>query len=169
MLPFSTRLLYHTRNRVDPAIEDRLQATYKPLPELLEASHIVSLHLPLTDETHHIMGDEEFGRMPSGSFLVNTSRGALVDETALRRAIESGHLSGAAMDTVEREEAGGNPFIDLPNVIVTPHTAGGTHRGAHVIIERSIANINRMLAGEPIVDAVPGTADIPNRVSAVNR
>ena len=157
LLPFGVRLLYHTRNRVDPAVEERLQATYKPLPELLEASEIVSLHLPLTDETRHIMGEEQFAQMPPGSFLVNPSRGALVDEDALRRAIESGHLSGAGMDTVEREEAGGNPFTDLSNAIVTPHTAGGTGRGANVIMERSIANINRMLAGEPIVDPIPGT------------
>jgi phosphoglycerate dehydrogenase-like enzyme len=157
LLPFGLRLLYHTRNRVDPAVEKRLQATHKSLPELLEASHIVSLHLPSTEEAHHIMGANQFTQMPPGSFLVNTSRGALVDENALRRAIESGHLAGAGLDTVEREEAGGNPFIDLPNVIVTPHTAGASRRGVDVVLERSIANINRMLAGKPIMDPIPGT------------
>ena len=157
LLPFGPRLLYHARNRVDPTTEDRLGVSYRSLPELLESSQIVSLHLPVTEATRHIMGDEQFVRMPAGSFLVNVSRGALVDEDALRRAILRGHLAGAGLDTVEREEAGGNPFTDLPQVIVTPHTSGPTQRGLHAILERSIANIVRMLAGESIADPIPGT------------
>ena len=157
LLPFGTRTLYHARNRVDPAIEERYQVTYKSLPALLQASQLVSLHLPTTAETHHIMGDKQFAMMPVGSYLVNVSRGGLVDEDALYRAIDSGHLAGAGLDTVQREEAGGNPFTDLPQVIVTPHTAGPSRRGVHVILERSIANITRMLGGEPIVDPIPGT------------
>lgn len=157
LCPFGVKLLYHTRVRVDPAIEKRLQATYESLPALLEASNIVSLHLPSTEKMYHFMGASQFNLMPNGSFLVNTSRGDLVDEKALREAIESGHLAGAGLDTIECEEPGGNPFTDLQNVIVTPHTAGGSQRGVSVILERSITNINRMLAGEPIVDQIPGT------------
>ncbi|MCB0161329.1 MAG: hypothetical protein KDD83_24510 [Caldilineaceae bacterium] len=66
-------------------------------------------------------------------------------------------LTGACLDTVEREEVGGNPFPDLPQVIVTPHTAAPSRRGLQAILERLIANILRMLAGELIVDPIPGT------------
>lgn len=127
--PFGTKIVYYARRRVDPAIESRLQTTYLPLPELLAASQIVSLHVPLTAETHHLLGDAQFALMQRGSYMVNIARGGLVDEAALRRAIESGHLAGAALDTVQREEPGGNPFTDLPQVIVTPHTAGPSRRG----------------------------------------
>ena len=156
--PFGACILYHTRNRVDAAVEERLQVTYQSLPELLAAAQIVSLHLPLSQKTQHFMSDEQFAGMRPGSYLVNTSRGGLVDETALRRAIDSGHLAGAGLDTLEHEKADGNPFTDLPQVVVTPHTAGGTSRGVQVILERSVANIKRVLAGEPIVDPIPGTS-----------
>lgn len=154
---FGPRLVYHTRRRLDPASEARLQVTHRPLNEMLAESQIVSLHLPLNDDTHHMISDEQFALMPAGSFLVNTSRGGLVDEAALRRAIESGHLAGAGLDAIVQEKAGGNPFTDLPQVVVTPHTAGGSQYGLNAIIQRSIDNINRVLAGEPPKDLIPET------------
>ena len=157
LLPFGSRIVYHTRNRVDPDIEAKYKATYLPLSELLACSQIVSLHTPLTDATRHLMGDEQFGLMQPGSYLINIARGGLVDEVALRRAIERGHLAGAGLDAIEREEAGGNPFTDLPQVIVTPHTAGPSKRGIENLFQRSFANINRVLAGEPAQDLIPET------------
>ncbi len=154
---FGSRLVYHTRRRVDPALEQQYGATYLPLSELLATSQIVSLHLPLSQATHRLIGDEQLALMPRGSFLVNVSRGGLVDEAALRRAVERGHLAGAGLDTIQREEAGGNPFTDLPQVIVTPHTAGSSGRGVNGLVQRSFANIKRVLAGEPPLDLVPGT------------
>ena len=70
------------------------------------------------------MGEAELAKMPAGAFLINTSRGEVIDEAALRRAIESGKLGGAALDVLDNEGPGGNPFADLPQVIVTPHIAG---------------------------------------------
>ena len=153
--PFGAHVVYHTRHRVDAAIETQLQATYLPLPELLAAAQLVSLHLPLTAATQHLFDDEQFARMQRGAYLVNIARGGLVDEAALRRAIESGQLAGAALDTVQREEPGGNPFTDLPQVIVTPHTAGPSHRGIEALFQRSFANINRVLAGEAPQELIP--------------
>jgi phosphoglycerate dehydrogenase-like enzyme len=153
---FGSRLVYHTRHRADAAVEEKCQATYTSLPELLASSQIVSLHLPLSEATHHFIGDEQLARMPRGSFLINVSRGGLVDEAALRRAIESGHLAGAGLDTVEQEGEGGNPFADLPQVIVTPHTAGPSRRGIDALLQRSFANINRVLTGASPIDLVPG-------------
>jgi phosphoglycerate dehydrogenase-like enzyme len=154
---FGAKILYTAHHHVDASLEQRLQAAYVPLPELLAASNIVSLHVPLTDETRHLIGDEQLALMPKGSYLINVSRGAIIDEGALRRAIESGHLAGAGLDVIEHEVAGGNSFADLPQVIVTPHTAGVSRRGMESISRKACANIVRFLAGEPPVDLIPGT------------
>lgn len=153
---FGARIRYHTRRPV-PDAEVRFGAMRSSLSELLAASHIVSLHVPLSPETHHLIGDAELAAMRPGSYLVNAGRGGLVDEEALRRSIDSGHLAGAALDVLENETAGRNPFADLPAVIVTPHLGGASRRSMEGVATRSAANIRRFLAGEPTVDPVPGS------------
>lgn len=157
LIAFGPEMIYNTRNQLDRATEERLQVTYVPLPELLARSTIVSLHTPLTDETRYMIGDEELAAMPQGSYIINVSRGGLVDEAALRRSILSGHLAGAGLDNIEKEEAGGNPFTDLPQVLITPHTAGPSKRGLHSILERAFANITLVLEGKPPEDLIPGS------------
>jgi phosphoglycerate dehydrogenase-like enzyme len=154
LIPFGPRIVYSTRRQPDE--EARLGATWLPLAELLREATIVSLHLPLTPETYHLLGDEELAAMPQGSYLVNTARGGLVDEAALRRAIVREHLRGAALDVLEHETDGRNPFADLPAVIVTPHLGGGSRGSVGRMVERSAANIGRFLAGEPVWDVIPG-------------
>jgi D-3-phosphoglycerate dehydrogenase len=95
---------------------------YVPLEELLAKSDLVSLHLPGIPETAGLVNEEFLGKMKSSSYLVNTARGELVDETALISALRSGHLSGAALDVFQQEPPGGeNPLLQLDQVIVTPH------------------------------------------------
>ena len=154
LVPFGARIVYHGR-RADVDV-DRIGATRVALPALLEVSNIVTLHVPLTPETHHLLGAAEIARMPRGSYLVNTGRGGLVDESALREAIVGGHLAGAGLDVLEGENDGRNPFADLPEVIVTPHLGGGSRNSIAGVVERSAANITRFLAGEPLRDPVPG-------------
>jgi len=155
---FGPKLLYTARHRADPPTEQRLGVRYLPLAELLASSNIVSLHIPLNEDTYHMMGEQQMALMPRGSLLVNTSRGELIDDAALCRAIESGHLAGAALDVLVHEVEGGNPFAGLPQVIVTPHIAG-VSRGAIVAIPaRTCANIARYVNGEPLQDLVPGTS-----------
>ena len=156
LIPFGPRIVYSTRRRRQSSEETRLGATWLPLADLLHESTIVSLHLPLTPETYHLLGDEELAAMPEGSYLVNTARGGLVDEAALRRAITREHLRGAALDVLEHETDGRNPFADLPAVIVTPHLGGGSRGSVARMVERSAANIGRFLAGEPVQDLIPG-------------
>ena len=156
LISFGPRIVYTTRGRRPPGEEARLGATWLPLPELLQESTIVSLHLPLTPETYHFLGDEELATMPKGSYLVNTARGGLIDEAALRRAVEREHLRGAALDVIELETDGRNPFADLTAVIVTPHLGGGSRGSVARMVERSVANIGRFLAGEPVQDVIPG-------------
>ena len=152
---FGSRLRYTARHRADSAIEAQLGLEYLSLPELLAASAIVSLHLPLTAESGGLIGDAQLAMMPAGSYLVNTSRGGLVVESALRRAIERGHLAGAALDVLEHEVGGGNPFADLAQVIVTPHRAGASRGGAGRIVQAAVTNVARFLAGEAPIDLVP--------------
>jgi phosphoglycerate dehydrogenase-like enzyme len=156
LVAFGPRILYHTRRPV-PDVEQRLGAVRVTLAGLLAASDIVSLHVPLTGETHHIIGEAELASMRPGGYLINAGRGGLVDEDALRRAIVSGHLGGAALDVLETETDGRNPFADLTNVIVTPHLGGASRRSLEGVVPRCAANIRRFLAGEPLVDPVPGS------------
>jgi phosphoglycerate dehydrogenase-like enzyme len=109
----------------------------------------------LTAETHHLIDEPELTMMPRGSFLVYTARGGLVDEVALRRAIASGHLGGAEFDGIDDELAGRNPFVDLPQVLVTLHLGGASHGSITRMVERSAANVRRFLAGEAVRDLVP--------------
>src|SRR5215207_9605009 len=156
LIPFGPRIVFSTRRRRPPHEETRLGATWLPLADLLRESTIVSLHLPLTPDTYHLLGDEELAAMPKGSYLINTARGGLVDEDALRRAIVREHLRGAALDVLENETDGRNPFADLPAVIVTPHLGGGSRGSVTRMVERPAANIGSFLAGEPVRDVIPG-------------
>ncbi|HVW31434.1 MAG TPA: NAD(P)-dependent oxidoreductase, partial [Acidimicrobiia bacterium] len=152
---FGPEVLYTARRRRDEATEARLGARYAPLDELLRRSDIVSLHTPLTDETRHLIGPAELAAMKPGALLVNTSRGGLVDEAALRAAIESGHLGGAALDVLADESA--NPFADLASVVVTPHLAGVSNRSLPRAVQMTVTNIERCLRGEGPEHPVPGT------------
>ena len=153
---FGPRLLYFARHRADPETEARLKLNYVTLPELLAEANFVSLHLSLNDETYHFMGEKELAQMRPRAFLVNTARGELVDESALRRAIESGHLGGAALDVLVHEAPGGNPFGDLPQVIVTPHIAGFSQATAGRVMQMALANVGRYLKGETPLHLIPG-------------
>jgi phosphoglycerate dehydrogenase-like enzyme len=156
LVAFGPRIVYYARRRVIQA-EERLDVDWQPLDELLAVSSIVTLHVPLTDQTRGLIGTRELGLMRPGAWLINAGRGGLVDEAALRAAIVSGHLAGAALDVLEHETDGGNPFADVPQVIVTPHLGGASRASMAGVVERCAANIERLLAGEPLVDEISGS------------
>ena len=151
--PFGSTVLYHTRRPV-PEVEQRYGATHMSFAELLTRADIVSLHLPLTANSHHLIGARELARMRPGSYLINVGRGGLVDEDALRAAIANGHLAGAGIDVLEHETEGRNPFADMPQVIVTPHLGGGSRNSMANTVDRCAANIRRFLAGEDVHDTI---------------
>jgi phosphoglycerate dehydrogenase-like enzyme len=163
LAPFGPRLVYHAPTRKSPDVEERLGATWLTLPALLQGADIVSLHLPLTAETRHLIGEGELAMMPRGAYLINTARGGLVDEAALRQAIAFGHLAGAGLDVIADEAAGRNPFAELPQVLVTLHLAGASRGATRRMVERSAANIRRYLAGEPVHDLLPGLGQAPSQ------
>ncbi|WP_019951908.1 hydroxyacid dehydrogenase [Kushneria aurantia] len=126
------------------------------LETLLECSDVVSLHCPLTDASRHLLNAETLRLMPSGSYVVNTSRGGLIDEQALLEALDSGHIAGAGLDTFEQEPpAEVSPLMRSDRVILSPHVAGVTaEAGTRVGI----------LAVEGIVDLLAGRTLAANRL-----
>jgi len=146
---FGCRLLAYNDGRTSNAAVDLV-----PLEELLRASDVVTLHLPLTNETHHFIGPKEIAAMKDGAILVNTGRGPLVDTDALVAALERGKLGGAALDVLEGEEGLfyfdctrrpiDNRFLlrlqELPNAIVTPHTAYYTRRALYDTVATTLLN-----------------------------
>jgi phosphoglycerate dehydrogenase-like enzyme len=155
LLPFGPRLLYTARHPIDPAGEQRLGLCYTSLDELLATSTIVSLHLPLTEATQGLIDDAALAKMRDGALLINTARGELVDESALRRALMSGKLGGAGLDVLREERPGGDPFVDLPQVIVTPHIAGSSRAALERMMQMAMSNIGRFLSGQAPHDLVP--------------
>ena len=151
---FNARVLYYARHQVDEATEARLRVQYAPLNELLASSRMVSLHVPSTTETRRMIGASELAQMQPGSFLINTSRGDVIDEAALRAAIVGGQLAGAGLDVVVDELGEVHPFADLPQVIVTPHCAGIGGASIERAARQAAGNIGRFLRGEPVLNLV---------------
>lgn len=121
-----------------------------PLDELLERSDVVSLHCPLFPETKHIIRGETIARMKDGSILINTSRGPLVDEAALREALTSGKLYGAAVDVVSTEPVQpDNPLLGLENCLITPHIAWAPRESRQRLMDIAVENLRCFLRGAP--------------------
>lgn len=127
---------------------------YTPWEEVLETSDVITLHTPLTAETHHLIGAPEFQAMKRRPLLINTSRGGLVDEEALEAALDAGLVSGAGIDVTRPEPPPTeSPLMRLaqrPNVLVTPHVAWASEQAMATLAERTIANIEAFIAGTPI-------------------
>ena len=141
---FQMPVLYHNRNR-DLAAEKELGARYCPeLYELLSLSDIVSIHCPLTAETHHIIDDEALRAMKPTSVLINAARGGVIDEEALIRALQNGEISGAGLD-VYKNEPEVNSSLMMKNVVLSPHVGTATTEARDDMGFRVIENIEVFL------------------------
>ena len=156
LAPFGPPLLYTQRHRLDADAEARLGVRYTAFDDLLTTATIVSLHASVTAETRGLIGARELDLMPAGALLINTARGELVDEAALRSAVERGHLGGVGLDVLQRETDGGNPFADLPQALVTPHVGGVSRSAGARILQMALLNIGRVLNGQAPHDLLPG-------------
>ncbi len=123
---FDMRILYHNRKRIDSEGEKDLRAKYVDLKTLLKESDFVSLNVPLTEETKHLIGKNELSLMKPTAFLVNTSRGPVIDEKALVEVLRARKISGAGLDVYENEPALAPGLTELDNVILLPHVGSGT-------------------------------------------
>ena len=124
---FDATVIYHDIYRMNGDDEKKLNVSYVSLRELFKESDILTCHTPLTGSTKHIVNDQTLSMMKSSSVVINTSRGEVVDERALIRALNAGVVSAAGLDVFEREPVDKeNPLLSMDNVIVTPHMAGTT-------------------------------------------
>ena len=151
---FGCEICYYTPHRRAPEEEARWGVTYLPLEELAERCDIVSLHCAVTDQTRNMVDEAFLARMKPTAYLINTGRGDLVDNLALRRALEEGRVAGAGLDTLAPEPVpADHPLVDLPpelrdRVVLSPHLGGiteGAFRRSHLHMWR---NAERVAAGE---------------------
>jgi D-3-phosphoglycerate dehydrogenase len=135
------------------------------LDDLLAASDVLSLHVPLNRETRSLIGAAELAGLPEGAILVNTARGEIVDETALVDALRSGRLFAAGLDTTVEEPIGPeNPLVSLPNVVLTPHVGGSTPAALAAMASAAAENVVNALEGRPVD---PASCVNPEVLSAV--
>jgi phosphoglycerate dehydrogenase-like enzyme len=145
---FDMTVQYYDIARLTEAEEDALGVRFVLLPELLRTSDVVSLHVPLDDSTRHLLGAPELAQMKPGAILINTCRGPVVDETALYQALESGQVAAAGLDVlVEEPPPKDHPLFALPNVTLTPHSAGPTWENWTARFRNGFDNIQRVAAG----------------------
>jgi glyoxylate reductase len=133
---FDMRVLYCSPRRKAEGLEREFAMTYAPLDELLRQSDFVSLHSPLTPETRHQIGRRELELMKPSAFLINTARGAIVDEAALARALKKRQIAGAGLDVFEHEPKVTPALLRMPNVVATPHLGS-----AVIEVREQMANI----------------------------
>lgn len=150
---FGASVIYYDVRRLPPEQEGELGVEYREFNRLISEADIISIHVPLTPETRHMIGERELRRMKGSAILINPSRGEIVDEDALAKAIKNRWIFGAGVDVYSREPPPkDHPLLGLEgyNVITTPHLAGATNEARQRIIETSVRNIIRVLmGGEP--------------------
>ncbi len=121
----------------------------RTLEELLETADIVSLHTPLTEDTRHLIGEQELNRMKPSAFLINCSRGAVVDEAALVKALKCKKIAGAGLDVFEQEPPSeDNPLFSMENVVVSPHSSSLTQNGKIKMAVGAVEQLLQVLRGE---------------------
>ena len=156
---FDMVVQYYDIARLTEAEEDALGVRFVLLPELLRTSDVVSLHVPLDDSTRHLLGAREFAQMKPGAILINTCRGPVVDEAALHAALKSGQVAGAGLDVlVEEPPATNHALFSLPNVTLTPHSAGPTWENWTARFRNGFDNIQRVAAGRAPKWVIPELA-----------
>lgn len=152
---FDASVVYFDSLRPAPEIEQRLEATFMPLDELLRTSDIVSIHVPRTPETMGLIGEQQLAMMRPTAILINTARGGLVDEDALYRALKERRIAGAGLDVFLKEPADpSNPLFTLNNVVITPHIAAGTKDALTTKMQAAFANMVRVNNGEAPIHQV---------------
>jgi glyoxylate reductase len=151
---FGIRTIYHNRHRLPESIEAELGARFVELDVLFTQSDIVSINCPHTAETHHLVDAYRLSQMRSDAYLVNTSRGEVLDENALIEALESGRIAGAGLDVYVNEPHVDPRFLNLANTVLLPHMGSATYEGRAAMGEKVIANIRAWVDGHRPPDQV---------------
>jgi glyoxylate reductase len=149
---FDMRILYHNRNR-DEAAEAELGATYRTLPDLLAESDYVTLNVPMSPATRHLIGREQLRQMRPTAFLINIARGGVVDHDALLQALQEGWIAGAALDVTEPEPLPrDHPLLKQDNLVIAPHLGSATHQTRYNMAKRTVDNLLAGLEGRPLIN-----------------
>lgn len=145
---FNMRIVYTDIRRLHPAIEQQHQLQFMPLRDLLQTSDFVTLHVPLTPETFHLLGAEQLRLMKKSTFLINASRGPVVDEKALVEALRAGSIAGAGLDVFEAEPQVSPELLAMDNVLLLPHVGSATDETREKMVQTAVNNILAVIRRE---------------------
>ena len=138
---FGMKIIYYSRSR-NEELEKRLGAEYRDIDTLLQEADIVSIHVPLTKETYHLINEERLRKMKRTAILINTARGAVIDTNALVKALAEGWIAGAGLDVFEQEPLPPNhPLTAFKNVVLAPHIGSATYEARHAMAELVAENL----------------------------
>jgi glyoxylate reductase len=151
---FGMHVIYAGRSRAPQAVEEELGAHAVDKETLIASSDVLSLHVPLNAATRHYLGAPEFARMKASAFVINTARGAVIDEAALARALSSGAIAGAGLDVFEREPAVDPALLAAPNTVLAPHIGSATTETRTRMALMAAENVLAVLAGRPPLNPV---------------
>jgi phosphoglycerate dehydrogenase-like enzyme len=158
---FDAKVIYYDAFRRTPEEEAQLHVQYVPFETLLETADVVSLHVPLNHDTQGMIDAKALSRMKPKAILINTCRGEVVQEEALIEALRQGRILAAGLDTQAKEPADpNNPLLTLPNVTLTPHSAGPTVDSFRKRFHNGYANIQRVASGQPPLWVIPEMRDL---------
>jgi len=154
---FHMEVYYYNRNPLPKAQEEVLNATYKNLEDLLKECDYITIHAPLNEDSYHLIGRDELNLMKKDAYLINTSRGPLIDEQALYEHLKDGKIAGAALDVYEHEPEIVEGLLELDNVILLPHIGSATYETRTKMAELAANNIANVLSGkEPLTPVTKG-------------
>ena len=142
------RIVYADIRRLPPAIEQQHQLQFMSLRDLLQTSDFVTLHVPLTPETFHLIGAEQLSLMKKSAFLINASRGPVVDEKALGEALRAGTIAGAGLDVFEAEPQVSPELLAMDHVLLLPHVGSATDETREKMVQTAVNNILAVTRGE---------------------
>ena len=145
---FGMRILYSSSKRASADVEAAFGATYVPMEQLLAEADFVSLHVPLRNETRHLIGAKQFAAMKRTAILINTARGPIVDEAAMVEALRNGQIAGAGLDVFEREPLIQPGLAELTNVVLAPHIGSASHQTRFRMVELAAENLVAAACGK---------------------
>ena len=152
---FGMKIHYHNRKPVQPLIEDELEATYwDKLDEMIQRIDILSVNCPHTELTHKLLNKKKLSKLNKNSYLINTSRGEIIDEKGLIEILEEKKIAGAGLDVYEDEFQISNKLRELKNVVILPHIGSATIEGRQAMGERVIINIQTFVDGHTPPDKI---------------
>jgi glyoxylate reductase len=152
---FGMNIIYNKRSRLPASVEDELGVTFEPdIDRLVARSDIITLHCPLTIDTNKIINADRIAHMKPNAYVINSSRGELIDEDALIAALQSGRIAGAGLDVYTHEPAVDSRFLSIPNAVLLPHLGSATVEGREASGERVITNIRVWADGHRPPDQV---------------